>query len=85
MDIAAPRRLTRLLGGYPHRFFNGEGISFANCAAGSAFNEYPILRDGTVYRGGRPGAYRVIFLNSNTPANGDGEYCGLIYHQVSAL
>lgn len=80
--IPARRRLNYSLGKYPEGFDNREAFTFANCPAGSTFYEYPILRDGTVYRAGSPGPYRVIFVNNG---GGNGVYCGIVYHPVSAF
>lgn len=71
-----------LSGRYPEPFRNSEQFTFTNCQAGSAFYEFPILRNGTVYRAGLPGAYRVIFTNQGA---GNGTFCGEVYHPVSAL
>ncbi|GME60231.1 uncharacterized protein ASPWEDRAFT_44265 [Neofusicoccum parvum] len=65
-------------GGYPKEFENREGFSLPNCPSGEGtLAEFPILDNGKVYGGGRPGAYRVIYQERGS---GNGRYCGLVYH-----
>ncbi|RPD57056.1 Ribonuclease/ribotoxin [Lentinus tigrinus ALCF2SS1-7] len=60
-------------GGYPHTFRNGEKIPFPNCP-NAAFSEYPLTTPGP-YRGGPPGADRVIYKTT------DGTFCGCVTHK----
>ncbi|RDA89715.1 hypothetical protein CP533_2518 [Ophiocordyceps camponoti-saundersi (nom. inval.)] len=43
---------------YPHRYNNFEGFRFRDYTG--PFYEFPMLRSGRVYKGGRPGPDRVI-------------------------
>ncbi|KAJ5207365.1 hypothetical protein N7491_002002 [Penicillium cf. griseofulvum] len=62
-------------GGYPKEFGNTEGFEFGNCDG--QMYEFPILKSGNVYGGGRPFEFRVIYQLAD---DGDGKYCGLVYH-----
>ncbi|KAJ5910586.1 hypothetical protein N7504_005229 [Penicillium tannophilum] len=55
---------------YPHVYHDYEGFDFP---VDGTYYEFPILKSGSVYTGGSPGAYRVIF-------NGDDELAGVITH-----
>ncbi|KXJ94592.1 putative extracellular guanyl-specific ribonuclease T1 [Microdochium bolleyi] len=55
---------------YPHTFNNREGFDFL---VSGPFQEFPILRGGSVYTGGSPGADRVVF-------NRSGRLAGAITH-----
>ncbi|CAG7964165.1 unnamed protein product [Penicillium olsonii] len=47
---------------YPHVYHNYEGFDFS---VSGTYYEFPILKSGSVYSGGSPGADRVIFSTSN--------------------
>lgn len=66
-----------ILGGFPKEFDNTEGFEFGNCDG--QMYEFPILTSGNVYGGGRPFEFRVIYQLAD---DGDGKYCGLVYHPV---
>ncbi|KAJ5118334.1 hypothetical protein N7448_010045 [Penicillium atrosanguineum] len=55
---------------YPHVYHNYEGFSFP---VSGTYYEFPILKGGSVYDGGSPGADRVIF-------NGNDQLAGVITH-----
>lgn len=47
---------------YPHVYHNYEDFEFA---VSGTYLEFPILKSGSVYTGGSPGADRVIFNTAN--------------------
>ncbi|KAJ5354852.1 hypothetical protein N7541_005896 [Penicillium brevicompactum] len=47
---------------YPHVYHDYEGFVFP---VSGTYYEFPILKSGSVYSGGSPGADRVIFTTSN--------------------
>ncbi|KAI0961940.1 hypothetical protein AcV7_000907 [Taiwanofungus camphoratus] len=55
---------------YPHQYKDYEGFSFPSCS--KEYYEYP-LEQGSVYRGGSPGADRVIY-------DYYGDFCACITH-----
>ncbi|VUC26062.1 unnamed protein product [Clonostachys rosea] len=76
--------------GFPHRFFNSEGLKFgvAHCdRKGSILLEYPIYEsknkakwDKNVKKGSQKGGetpIRVVFAN----ASGASKYCGVMVHK----
>ncbi|GAM83208.1 hypothetical protein ANO11243_011940 [Dothideomycetidae sp. 11243] len=56
---------------YPHQYNDYEGFDFGGVSG--PYQEFPILSSGRLYRGGSPGADRVIF-------NTNGELAGVITH-----
>ncbi|KAI8817206.1 uncharacterized protein EV422DRAFT_571047 [Fimicolochytrium jonesii] len=76
---AAPTAtLTRRYEPYPHQFDNREGFLSNECASqadqGNTY-EYPII-PGSVYDGGSPGKYRVIYY----PTVSGNQFCAVVYH-----
>lgn len=57
-------------GGYPHQYHNYESFDFP---VSGTYYEFPILKSGSVYSGGSPGADRVVFTGNN-------DLAGLITH-----
>ncbi|KAJ3792997.1 guanyl-specific ribonuclease C2 [Lentinula aff. detonsa] len=56
---------------YPHIYHDYEDLDMY--CSGSTWYEYPILKGGTAYSGGDPGADRIVF-------NPSGTYCAVITH-----
>ncbi|KAJ3176311.1 hypothetical protein HDU87_005353 [Geranomyces variabilis] len=70
--------LTRRFQPYPHQFDNREGFLSGDCASqadqGNTY-EFPII-PGSVYSGGSPGKYRVIYY----PGDQGSQFCAVVYH-----
>ncbi|KAI0756771.1 ribonuclease ribotoxin [Daedaleopsis nitida] len=56
--------------GYPHQYHDYEGFSFPSCSG--EFFEFPLKHNG-IYRGGSPGADRVIY-------DSRGDFCACLTH-----
>ncbi|ORX91816.1 Ribonuclease/ribotoxin [Basidiobolus meristosporus CBS 931.73] len=62
---------------YPHVFRNSERFSKIDRRCRKPYQEFPIMEDSKVYRGGSPGAYRVVI---GSIQGRRAKFCGLIYH-----
>lgn len=84
IDAAATQALTLAKAGktvgddkYPHAYNDYEHFNFAHGEA--PYLEFPVLQNGTVYDGGRPGADRIV-IGSIAEDYSSAVYCACITH-----
>jgi len=73
-----------LLGGTPHKFGNNKKLKFSDHCKGKTLYEFPLLHGDNIYKGGDPGADRVVFFVHVKDPFKDGTkaatYCGVMTH-----